>query len=269
VDSAFVVKAGIVTSTKNERNSYSDAFRILDSLHADPRWLKFASVPQIPGDEHVVVAQYSRVTNTIDKTIWITELFLPCQTAGLTIDGRVAFNEILGTRFHTQAFADGFSDLYNITRNYLDFEFDKVRRVLESEKRRSPAKFQFFGTEVPSDRLAVFGIPIVLLMQLYLFVHLKNVPSMPGSGKAAMVPWIGLYGDVLGRLLMLGSTVLLEPVAVGVLAWVGTGSSVQVIRLLSAAGAASLALALGMLTVRTLSRIRLVPTASSPLKVNR
>lgn len=263
-DTVSVSNADIVVLPENDYRADAEVIALLDSVSSEEEgWLELASADANAGEGYYVRTSEWYIGR--DTLGWSHNVFLACQTASQTINGRFAFNEKFGTRFHTLPFSGGFSDLYNISKNYLDFEFDEARRVLESEKERTPAKFVFFGTEIPSDKLAIFGIPILLLMQLYLLAHLRNIPQI-AAPETVRVPWIGIYNDPLGRALQWSSTSLLPAVTAGVLAWHGSTSLGEWVRygLVVLCGIA--ALGLGLYSAKYLGQSKNVKSKSSTLR---
>jgi hypothetical protein len=97
-------------------------------------------------------------------------------------------------------------------------QFSDVERLLQSElqRERSSEKVEFLGLRFREMDLASWGAGIIVIVQLYLWLHLRELSVRVRSWAPddfIKVAWIGLYADFFARTVSL-LTVSILPVAV-------------------------------------------------------
>jgi len=88
---------------------------------------------------------------------------------------------------------------------------DAIQRIVQSELERSKDVFQAFGVTFPIETTGVWGIFIVLSVQVYFLFHLAEFRKKTMSNVS--VAWIGLYRS-WGPRLLFSLTAFLMPVLV-------------------------------------------------------
>jgi hypothetical protein len=81
-------------------------------------------------------------------------------------------------------------------------EFSDVQRLLQSEmqRERSTEKIEFLGLKFPERDLATWGALIILVIQLYFWIHLRELSSRASRDDfSSQVAWIGLYKGIYAR----------------------------------------------------------------------
>ena len=187
--------------------------------------------PNRDSPRDLVLAPYQdqkRVSEILEKLAfgasWRTHAFFFARKTVLTsvgvfteIPAHYAFNEHFGTDFPAGPFERSFAALNELTATYQDLDFDKVSRILVDARRTAGPRFEAFGASVPSAVLARWGIPIVLTIQLYLWVHLREYRKKLGvMGVRPETPWIPMYSGLVARTVSCLSVAALPLVAVGV-----------------------------------------------------
>jgi hypothetical protein len=93
-----------------------------------------------------------------------------------------------------------FRDLNAYTKNYQGLEIRQFDTILASEQSRTGESFEAFGIKFPAQGTTRWGILVVLGLQLYLFIHLREL-----AGKLRVddpgwdVAWIGVYDWTLSK----------------------------------------------------------------------
>jgi hypothetical protein len=113
------------------------------------------------------------------------------------------------------SFSRSFRALDNVTANYQTSEIEQFDAVLASEQKRTGESFQLFGINFPAEGTTLWGIIVVLGIQLYFWTHLHDLtaklqPTDPGWE----VAWIGVYRSTASRILFHFSAFVLPIVTV-------------------------------------------------------
>ncbi len=183
-------------------------------------------------------------------------VFVPVTVESFEFDGRRAFNELFGVKFHAQSFESTFNDLYRITKRYMHMSFDDIALILESEKERQPESFEFLGARVPAASLMMFGIPAVLAVQLYLLVHLWHAAGQSETCVTRPVPWLGIYLSRSARAITAVSVTLLPVLTVATLSLYGSGRAVWALKWAVLVASAGLSACLGVCGWHEIARLR-------------
>lgn len=97
----------------------------------------------------------------------------------------------------------------------IDREASKERLELLAQLREG--SIEMFGISVPKDLLGTVGIAIVLVVHAYFLLHLRRFRRIVGTRwRELKLPWIGLYGDEVSRLVTLASSAVLPFVSITV-----------------------------------------------------
>jgi hypothetical protein len=126
----------------------------------------------------------------------------------------------LAVNWRTGQFKESFRDLDQLTQNYQDISFTNIEKILESEAARSGERLEVLGIKLPVDALRTWGVVIVLAIQLYFFLHIREFGKrLSIDNEAWGVAWVALYPGILESLVFLLSALLLPIVLVGIFGW--------------------------------------------------
>jgi hypothetical protein len=115
-------------------------------------------------------------------------------------------------------FKHSFSDLKQAAREFESLELEDVEKILDAEAAKGAEVFEVLGIKVPVDRVTVWGSLILLGVQTYLFLFLKQLSGKLGPHDAGWdVPWIGIDQTEFAQRMLFLSLVLLPCIAVAVL----------------------------------------------------
>jgi hypothetical protein len=108
-------------------------------------------------------------------------------------------------------FSDSFPELDRVTRNYQELALEKARAILEAELARGGERIEFLGMKLPETLMATWGGVVILMLQLYLWLHLRAVRGVRRTSKWVRneVAWIGIYSDIFARGTTLATVFLL------------------------------------------------------------
>lgn len=107
-------------------------------------------------------------------------------------------------------FEQDFRELNQITALYMDLPIDRVAEILKAEIQRSGERVQMLGLTLSLNILSQAAAGIVLLVQIYLVLHLKQFQLSSPCGEP--IAWIAIYENICAKLLTLATSGFL-PVA--------------------------------------------------------
>jgi len=143
-------------------------------------------------------------------------------------------------------FKDAFPELADVYEPFKDVPISSAANILQAESKRTGDAFEAAGLKIPADMAVRCGVLLVLGVQLYMLIHLREFGSRLDREAGFEVAWIGVYVSRLARL-MLFSSLLVLPACTVVLLSVRALTMTEHSRLawaaLIASNAASLALA--------------------------
>jgi hypothetical protein len=151
-----------------------------------------------------------------------TQAVLPARVT--TRDVPISLRQWLAKQFGLDSagnpFEKTFRELYQITRPYQELSLDNAKPILEGELKRAGERVQFLGLTFPERLVSTWGIAIILIIQLYFWIHLRElrfrvVPDDPAVKEA----WIGFYTGYIARLGSVLTASILPLGAVLYLAW--------------------------------------------------
>jgi hypothetical protein len=107
-------------------------------------------------------------------------------------------------------FENSFYNLDQATRDNKTLTLEDIAKIVSEDAAKGPEVFEVFGLKFPQKHITIWGIVILLGVQLYLFVYLRQLTGHMGADDPGWdVPWIALDQSALGRsLLFLTVTVL-------------------------------------------------------------
>lgn len=115
--------------------------------------------------------------------------------------GQISLIQTYKLNWDSGPFARTFPELNKVTANIKDLPFERLFTILEAEeKRSSEERVEIFGTKFPTGEIIRWGIPVVLLLQLYLLMHLKVLSTeISLDDMESVIPWTGIYMSKLSR----------------------------------------------------------------------
>ncbi len=122
--------------------------------------------------------------------------------------------------WHTGRFEEAFPDLAKAVCSSEEVSLQDIVTHLEQESGKGPESFEAFGLKVPVVQLTKWGTVLLLSIQVYFYVHLRELSRKLGKDDPGWdVPWIGMYQSRLSRLILLVSSCIAPVLAVGLLGW--------------------------------------------------
>lgn len=107
-------------------------------------------------------------------------------------------------------FDKDFAELNKVTAPYIELSLDRATSVLDAEVQRSGERVQVIGLTLPRRTLSLTAAGIIMLVQLYMFLHLQQFQLLVSDTER--IAWVALYNNVWARLMTIGTGALL-PVA--------------------------------------------------------
>ncbi len=116
--------------------------------------------------------------------------------------------------WHHGSFDYSFPQLSAATKEYEDLDITKIEQVLAEEDKRTGDSFEAIGVKFPADSVHLWGILIIVGIQLYFWIHLRERSSKLSEGDTGWdVAWIGVYPSKVARVAMFSSTLVLPVLA--------------------------------------------------------
>ncbi len=120
----------------------------------------------------------------------------------------------------TGSFKEAFSDLAEATGSLEQISLSQLESRLAQEAAKGQETFDAFGLKVPVTQLTLWGSVLLLSIQVYFYVHLKELDRKLGSDDPGWdVPWVAMYESRVSKMLFLISSCVLPVIALGLLAY--------------------------------------------------
>ena len=110
-------------------------------------------------------------------------------------------------------FARTFKELDSVTSGFQDLTFQRLEAFVAKQEDQSKESFEQFGIKFPVEYTAAWGIPVILVLQIYFWLHLRELRERKVNGVDSGVAWVGVY-DYLGAKILVISSALVLPVGI-------------------------------------------------------
>jgi hypothetical protein len=114
-------------------------------------------------------------------------------------------------------FKDAFPELAAVESPFETADIASAERILQAEAKRTGEAFEAAGLKIPAEVAARCGVLLVLGVQLYLLIHLREFGNRLDRDAGYEVAWIGVYFSRLARLMLMVSLLLLPATTVALL----------------------------------------------------
>jgi hypothetical protein len=126
---------------------------------------------------------------------------------------------------HGLSFKDAFRDLAAVDGTFEDASIESVERILDGEAKTQTETFETFGLKIPGEIAVRFGALLVLAVQLYLWIHLREVGLRMKQNTDLDIAWIGTYSSKAARILFYVTVTVLPLITLVVLGLRGLTTS--------------------------------------------
>jgi hypothetical protein len=124
-----------------------------------------------------------------------------------------------GYGWQNAPFNASFSDLANAANGFENFPLDRVQQLVSDSAGRGNEVFEVFGIKFPADQLNIWGVLLILSVQLYFLLYLRQLTGKLRPGDPGWdVPWVGMDQSLLGAVLFFVTVVMLPMLALSLLA---------------------------------------------------
>jgi len=114
-------------------------------------------------------------------------------------------------------FKETFPELNSLTENLQSLKLSEVGKLLERDKKRAAESFEIFGAKIPSEIIGIWGVIILLCIQLYFTLHMRDFLEKVNKSKETVnYPWIALYSGFLPKVITVISVSLLPLFVIGI-----------------------------------------------------
>jgi hypothetical protein len=122
---------------------------------------------------------------------------------------------------HKLAFKDAFRELAAVYGPMENADIGTAERILDAEAKRTGDAFEAAGLKIPAEVAVRCGVLLVLGVQLYMLIHLREFGNRLDREAGFEVAWIGVYSSGLARVMLFVSLVLLPACTVVLLSILG------------------------------------------------
>jgi hypothetical protein len=129
-------------------------------------------------------------------------LFVPVKDfIEIEFDGQKALIEQAGkwNEGYRLPFKDAFRELASVDEPFEDANISSAERILAAEEKRTGDVFETMGLKIPAEVALRFGVLLILCVQLYLWIHLREFATKSERDHGFDVAWIGVYFSKVGR----------------------------------------------------------------------
>lgn len=135
------------------------------------------------------------------------------------------------TSWRQGTFAEAFPDLNTITKDRQAASFKVWDQALRDEIDRTSDSFEAFGLKIPAQATTLWGLALILGVQLYMLTHLIELTrKIDIADPGWEVAWIGIYQHRLARIIFFASAIVLPPLTVLLIAHKGVALTVDTTR---------------------------------------
>jgi hypothetical protein len=121
---------------------------------------------------------------------------------------------------HPGSFERTFADLSTAARDRTDFSLEEIKTFVHEEAAKGIEVFEAFGMKFPAGQITFWGILLLMSVQLYFFVYLRQLFGKLKSDAAGWdVPWIGMDSSSLSKMIFFFTVVVLPCAASVLLVW--------------------------------------------------
>ena len=113
------------------------------------------------------------------------------------------------------SFASSFPDLAEATREFETLDLEKIEKILSDEAEKGGQVFEAFGMKFPAEQITVWGIVLLLAVQMYFCIYLKQLSGLPPTEEARDIPWPGMDNSWQAQFLYGVSVIVLPALALG------------------------------------------------------
>lgn len=108
-----------------------------------------------------------------------------------------------------EAFKDAFRELASVDESFEDADILSAVRILDAEAKRTGDAFEAMGLKIPAEVAVRCGVLLVIVVQLYLWIHLHEFGNRLDRDAGFDVAWIGVYFSKSARAMSFVSLVVL------------------------------------------------------------
>jgi hypothetical protein len=113
------------------------------------------------------------------------------------------------TKKYKLSFKDAFRDLAALDESFEYSEIRAAERILDAEAKRTGDAFEAAGLKIPAEIAVRCGVLLILAVQLYMLIHLRELGNRLDREAGFEVAWIGVYTSELARGMLFTSLLLL------------------------------------------------------------
>ena len=112
------------------------------------------------------------------------------------------------------SFVQTFPDLAALSDGLGALQPEQVAKVLRNLRERTGKEVEVSGLKLPLEVITRWGLLVILAIQLYFWIDLRNFLAKAVTPEMLDVPWIGLYPDRLSHSVFWASAVVLPVLTV-------------------------------------------------------
>lgn len=175
---------------KMDVNAYIEA---IDSMLLVSDIKHFSEVPFT----HVFVGECPSDTPGVN---WV--VMIPARSNRVTFNVLRALIKVHGRNLPQNRFEQTFPALYEATKAYQNIaSLEITGEILKSEMVRERPPIEVFGAKLPNTAIGVWGVTILVLMQVYFVCHLKELAIEFAKSGCIGTPWLPFLRNRLSKII--------------------------------------------------------------------
>ncbi len=112
------------------------------------------------------------------------------------------------------SFVQTFPDLAALSDGLGALQPEQIAKVLRNLRERTGKEVEVSGLKLPLEVITRWGLIVILAIQLYFWIDLRNFLAKAVTPGMLDVPWIGLYPDRLSHSVFWASAIVLPVLTV-------------------------------------------------------
>lgn len=141
------------------------------------------------------------------------KIYIPVDLAFGGSDLQVKVSQALKIEWPTGLFAQSFPDLSKLAASISSVTLEDLQKHISDLRASGSQTVDVFGANIPSDLLRTWGLFVLIAVQFYYYIHLKQFHKTFGSERLnPSFAWVACYSDRTARYAYI-SSVIFVPIA--------------------------------------------------------
>ena len=159
-----------------------------------------------------ITMQGQDLTDLLHSQDAIPVAMIPVKCETFDLRSQSVLTDQANKKWSPGSFAQTFPDLAALSEGLDALQPEQVGKILRNLRERTGKEVEVSGLKVPLEVITRWGLVLIVGIQLYFWLDLRNFLRRTVSPGTLDVPWLGLYRDGISRFIFWTSSVML-PIA--------------------------------------------------------